>query len=171
MLSVLGLAIGLCAGIAWLYADPLQARMGMLASAGIVTAIGVVLFLATPGPIDLSRRDGFGIVTFGWLAAGTFGALPFIMTGVITNPAAAVFETMSGFTTTGASVLSNLEGLPHGVLFRRAMTHFFGGMGVLVLCVAILPFLGVGGMQIYRAGLARSGTLGCRSVWPKSGTG
>ena len=151
MSIVLGLAIGLCAGIAWLYSDPWPARLGMLASAGIVLAIGVAIFLATRGPVDLSRRDGFGIVTFGWLAAAVLGSLPFVLTGVITDPIAAVFETMSGFTTTGASVLSNLEALPRGVLFWRAMTHFFGGMGVLVLCVAILPFLGVGGMQIYRA--------------------
>jgi trk system potassium uptake protein len=151
MLMGLGLAIGLCAGIAWLSADPWQARIGMLASAVIVTVTGLGLFFLTRGPIDLSRRDGFGIVTFGWLAAAFFGALPFILTGVIIDPIAAVFETMSGFTTTGASVLTDLEALPRGVIFWRALTHFFGGMGVLVLCVAILPFLGVGGMQIYRA--------------------
>ncbi|MBT3296086.1 MAG: TrkH family potassium uptake protein [Verrucomicrobia bacterium] len=151
MLAVLGLAIGLCAGIAWLYADPWQARIGMLAASGIVLATGILLFVLTRGPVDLSRRDGFGIVTFGWLAAAILGSLPFMLTGVITDPAAALFETMSGFTTTGASVLSDLEAVPRGVMFWRAMTHFFGGMGVLVLCVAILPFLGVGGMQIYRA--------------------
>ncbi len=151
MLAVLGMAIGLCAGIAWHYADPWQARIGMLASSGIVLATGIVLFLLTRGPVELSRRDGFGIVTFGWLAAAILGSLPFMLTGVITSPTDALFETMSGFTTTGASVLSNLEAVPRGVLFWRAMTHFFGGMGVLVLCVAILPFLGVGGMQIYRA--------------------
>ena len=151
MLAVLGLAIGLCAGIAWLYNDPMQARVGMLTSAGIVLATGIIIFILTRGPVDLSRRDGFGIVTFGWLAAAILGALPFILTGVITDPVSAIFETMSGFTTTGASVLSDLEAVPRGVMFWRAMTHFFGGMGVLVLCVAILPFLGVGGMQIYRA--------------------
>jgi len=151
MLIVLGLAIGLCAGIAWLYADPWEAQVGMLASATIVILSGLGLMLGTRGPVDLSRRDGFGIVAFGWIAASAFGALPFILTGVIVNPVAAVFETMSGFTTTGASVLTDLEALPRGLMFWRAMTHFFGGMGVLVLCVAILPFLGVGGMQIYRA--------------------
>jgi len=151
MLMVLGLAIGLCAGIAWLCEDPWQVRTGMAASAGIVILSGLLIFGRTRGPVDLSRRDGFGIVTFGWIAAAVFGALPFLLTGVIVDPVAAIFETMSGFTTTGASVLTDLEALPCGVLFWRAMTHFFGGMGVLVLCVAILPFLGVGGMQIYRA--------------------
>ena len=151
MLFVLGLAIALCAGVAFLYEDPWPVQLGMLEAAAIVMGVGIVGFLFTRGPIDLSRRDGFGIVTFGWLAAASFGALPFMLTGVITEPTAAVFETMSGFTTTGASVLSDIEAMPRGVLFWRAMTHFFGGMGVLVLCVAILPFLGVGGMQIYRA--------------------
>ncbi len=151
MLGVLGLAIGLCAGIARLCADPLATQMGLLISAGIVIASGAVMFAVTRGPVDLSRRDGFGIVALGWIVASLFGALPYLLTGVIPDPVAAVFETMSGFTTTGASVLTDLELVPRGVLFWRAMTHFFGGMGVLVLCVAILPFLGVGGMQIYRA--------------------
>ncbi len=151
MLMVLGLAIALCAAIGWSCADPVRTQIGLLVSAGIVVSAGAVLFFFTRGPVDLSRRDGFGIVALGWIVAASFGALPYMLTGVIVNPVAAVFETMSGFTTTGASVLSDLETIPRGVMFWRAMTHFFGGMGVLVLCVAILPFLGVGGMQIYRA--------------------
>ncbi|MDA3924950.1 MAG: TrkH family potassium uptake protein [Kiritimatiellae bacterium] len=96
------------------------------------------------------------LVTFGWIFASAFGALPYILSGVIPNVASAFFETMSGFTTTGASVLPDgayptLECIPRGILFWRALTHWFGGMGVLVLCVAILPFLGAGGMQLYRA--------------------
>jgi trk system potassium uptake protein TrkH len=151
MLIVLGAAIGLCTGVAWGMEDSGAGLWGMALSAAIVIASGAVLMLLTRGPVNLSRKDGFAIVTFGWVAAALFGALPYILTGVITDPVAAVFETMSGFTTTGASVLTDLEALPRGLMFWRAMTHFFGGMGVLVLCVAILPFLGVGGMQIYRA--------------------
>ena len=151
MLMVLGLAIAFCAWIAWFCGDPVHTQVGLLESAGIVVVAGALLFAGTRGPVDLSRRDGFGIVALGWIMAASFGALPYLLTGVIVNPVAAVFETMSGFTTTGASVLSDLEAIPCGVMFWRAMTHFFGGMGVLVLCVAILPFLGVGGMQIYRA--------------------
>ncbi|MBN2301850.1 MAG: TrkH family potassium uptake protein [Lentisphaerae bacterium] len=150
-LMVLGLAVGICAGISWIYGDPWDVVFGMEVACGVIILSGMLLFLRTQGPIDLSRRDGFGIVTFGWICAGVFGSLPFILTGVILDPVAAVFETVSGLTTTGASVLTDLETLPRGVLFWRAMTHFFGGMGVLVLCVAILPFLGIGGMQIYRA--------------------
>ncbi len=151
MLLVLGGAMLVCWGVAALYADPMTARRG-LAWAGATTIVaGAAMTWTTRGRVDLSRRDGFGIVTFGWLAAALAGALPYVFSGAIPHPVAAVFETMSGFTTTGASVMANLEAVPRGILFWRAMTHWFGGMGVLVLCVAILPFLGVGGMQIYRA--------------------
>jgi len=150
-LLVLGLAILFCLGISIYYHDAANVREGLLLSGTVVILVGFLTAVFTRGRIDLSRRDGFGIVTFGWLAASLFGALPYILTGTIAHPISAIFETMSGFTTTGASVLSTLEEFPRGVLFWRAMTHWFGGMGVLVLCVAILPFLGVGGMQIYRA--------------------
>jgi trk system potassium uptake protein TrkH len=148
---VIGLAMGLCAVISLATGDPVPARNGLALSCGGVVVFGLTLCLTTRGPVDLSRRDGFGIVTFGWVSAALAGALPYVLSGVIPGPVAAVFETMSGFTTTGASVLTDLEDLPRGILFWRAMTHFFGGMGVLVLCVAIIPLLGVGGMQIYRA--------------------
>lgn len=138
------------AGISLYYAEP-EAAMGLAAGGGISLVASLIAWLLTRGDIDVSSRDGFGIATFGWLFAAVFGALPYIFSGTIADPVSAVFETMSGFTTTGASVLTDLETLPKGILFWRAMTHFFGGMGVLVLCVAILPFLKVGGMQIYRA--------------------
>lgn len=151
MLMVIAGAMLLCMGVAWLYDDPDRARRALGFSAAIVFAIGAALWKTTRGPIELSRRDGFGIVTFGWLAAASCGALPYLLSGVIRQPASALFESMSGLTTTGASVLTNLEALPRGILFWRSLTHFFGGMGVLILCVAIIPFLGIGGMQIYRA--------------------
>jgi len=151
MLVVLGVAMALCWGISIAYEDPVSAQRGLGLSSLISVITGSVLWILTRKETVLSRRDGFGIVTFGWLAAALVGALPYIISGVIPHPVSAVFETMSGFTTTGASVLADLEAIPKGILFWRAMTHFFGGMGVLVLCVAILPYLGVGGMQIYRA--------------------
>jgi trk system potassium uptake protein TrkH len=151
VLLVIGVSIEFCHVIAILAGDPAAARLGLLLSAAIVTCAGAALFWFTRGRVDLSRRDGFGIVTFGWLAASLAGALPFVMSGTIPSFVSAVFETMSGFTTTGASVLSDLELVPRGVLFWRALTHFYGGMGVLVLCIAIIPLLGTGGMQIYRA--------------------
>lgn len=151
MLMVLAFAMLACMGVAWGYDDPPEVRMALLWSALSVFLTGGIMWSLTRVPVELSRRDGFGIVTFGWLAAGLAGALPYIFSGVISQPVSAFFESVSGLTTTGASVLTNLESVPRGILFWRALTHFFGGMGVLILCVAIIPFLGVGGMQIYRA--------------------
>ena len=151
MTLVIGLAIVGCAGISWLYAESMKIRMSLVYSGLIAMAFAGVVGYFTRGEVNLSRRDGFGVVVFGWMSATVFGSLPYILSGVIPHPVSAMFETMSGFTTTGASVLNELEAIPRGIHFWRALTHWFGGMGVLVLCVAILPFLGVGGMQIYRA--------------------
>ena len=151
MTLVIGIAIVACAGVSWFYDEPMRIRLSLLESGLIAIGCAAIVGVLTRGDINLSRRDGFGVVTFGWLSATLFGSLPYIFSGVIPHPMSAIFETMSGFTTTGASVLSDLENIPRGILFWRALTHWFGGMGVLVLCVAILPFLGVGGMQIYRA--------------------
>jgi trk system potassium uptake protein TrkH len=151
MTLVIGIAMIACAGISYGYGEELSVQMSLIKSGLIAIGVAAVVGFFTRGEINLSRRDGFGIVTFGWISAMIFGSLPYIFSGVIEHPVSAMFETMSGFTTTGASVLSNLEEIPRGIHFWRALTHWFGGMGVLVLCVAILPFLGVGGMQIYRA--------------------
>lgn len=134
--------------------DSLQAQMGLAQSAGISMAIGLAMWFSTRGPVDLTRRDGVGIVTFGWLITVLLGALPFLLCGVIRDPIGALFESVSGFTTTGSSVIADVEAAPRGILMWRAVTHFLGGMGILVLCVAVIPFLGVGGMQIYRAEMA-----------------
>lgn len=138
-------------GVAWLYEDPSAIKTGLLYASLLSTAIGGTLWLVTRGPMDLSRRDGFGIVTFGWLAIAHLGTLPYLFTGDISDPFDALFESMSGFTATGASAIPVIEELSYGVLFWRALTQWYGGMGIIVLCVAILPFLGVGGMQLYRA--------------------
>ncbi|MBN2164418.1 MAG: TrkH family potassium uptake protein [Pontiellaceae bacterium] len=151
MTLVIGLSILGCTLVSYHYHDSLAVQESLLESGGITIACALILWLLTRGSMTLTRRDGFGVVTFGWLIAAIFGALPYMLSGVITHPVPALFETLSGFTTTGASVLGNLEAIPRGIHFWRALTHWFGGMGVLVLCVAILPFLGVGGMQIYRA--------------------
>jgi trk system potassium uptake protein TrkH len=123
----------------------------IFASMGITLGAGVVVVLVTRGHSDLGTRDGFGVVTFGWLAIAFFGTLPFLLSGAISDPTDAMFETMSGFTTTGASILTDIEALPRGVLFWRCFMQWIGGMGIIVLSLAILPMLGVGGMQLYRA--------------------
>jgi len=119
----------------------------------ITSGGGLLLFLATrKGDYTaLSQREGMAVVTFGWLSAGFFGALPFLFSGSIGTLTDAFFESLSGFTTTGASILNSIESLPQGVLFWRGLTQWLGGMGIIVFSIAILPFLGVGGMQLYKA--------------------
>ncbi|MEO8399144.1 MAG: potassium transporter TrkG, partial [Ignavibacteriaceae bacterium] len=100
---------------------------------------------------EIQRREGYLIVTFGWIAMSIFGAIPFIIYGAIPNYTDAFFETMSGFTTTGATILTDIEIVPHGLLFWRSLTQWLGGMGIIVLSLAILPVLGIGGMQLFIA--------------------
>ena len=120
----------------------------------IITSGGgiVLFFLIKKGDYtSLSQREGMAIVTLSWLSAGFFGSLPFLFSGSIPNITDAYFESISGFTTTGASIINNIESLPNGILFWRSLTQWIGGMGIIVLSIAILPFLGVGGMQLYKA--------------------
>jgi trk system potassium uptake protein TrkH len=151
LILFVSLAIGSCALVSHVYGDGAEVIRQLLSSAGLTGLLGGALCLGSRGPVQLTRKDGFAIVSFGWLAVGVVGALPYILTGAISHPVDALFETVSGFTTTGATILTDIEVLPRGVIFWRSFTQWLGGMGVLLLCVAILPFLGVGGMQIYRA--------------------
>jgi trk system potassium uptake protein TrkH len=123
----------------------------LLISAAITLVFGFVTYKATRFAQDLRPKEGFAIVTFGWLAFSAFGSLPFLISGTIPSVTDAFFETMSGFSTTGATILTDIEVLPHGVLFWRSLTHWIGGMGIIVLSLAILPFLGIGGMELFKA--------------------
>ena len=125
--------------------------LSLLISATITAVCGGVARGATHIPEDVNYREGFATVTFAWVAVGVFGALPYLISGVIESPAAALFESVSGFTTTGATVLSDVESIAPGILFWRSMTQWLGGMGIIVLGVAILPYLSVAGMQLFRA--------------------
>jgi trk system potassium uptake protein TrkH len=99
----------------------------------------------------MGTKDGFLLVSLAWIFASLVGALPFVLSGAIPTYTEAFFETMSGFTTTGASILTAIEPLPRGILFWRSLTHWLGGMGIVVLTVALLPLLGVGGLQLLKA--------------------
>lgn len=99
----------------------------------------------------ISKREGYLIVTLGWLSMVTFSALPYLISGTIDNFTDAFFEVMSGMTTTGASVLTDIEVLPEGILYWRSMTQWIGGMGIIVLTVAIFPLLGIGGIELFVA--------------------
>ncbi len=119
---------------------------------GATVVVSAILIVVTRGEVGgLSSRDGFLLVSAGWVLASFVGALPFTISGAIPNFADAFFETMSGFTTTGASILTEIESLPRAILFWRSLTHWLGGMGIIVLTVAILPLLGIGGLQLIRA--------------------
>lgn len=125
--------------------------IAFLVSAIITLFSGYFIFKMTRFNQDLRAKEGFAVVTFGWVILSAFGSLPFMLSGDIPSFTDAFFETMSGFTTTGATILTEIETRPHGILFWRSLTHWIGGMGIIVLSLAILPFLGVGGMQLFKA--------------------
>ncbi|MBN2126609.1 MAG: TrkH family potassium uptake protein [Deltaproteobacteria bacterium] len=151
LIFFLGLSMAFPLGVSLFYDDGSAYAMtySMLVTAGI----GLFAFLVTRKQEDvhLNHRDGVAIVTLGWAASGLAGAIPFLLSGAIPDFTGAYFESLSGFTTTGASVLTDIEGLPAGILMWRSLTQWFGGMGIIVLSIAILPFLGIGGMQLYKA--------------------
>ena len=122
-----------------------------LMSAGVTFFAGLLAFRSNKLEQDLRPKEGFAVVTLAWLSFSAFGTLPYLFSNSIPSVTDAFFETVSGFTTTGASILVDIEGMPRGVLFWRSLTHWIGGMGIIVLSLAILPFLGVGGMQLFKA--------------------
>jgi len=125
----------------------------LIASGVFTSFIGTILWIFTRG-VDkkqIGKREGYIIVTFAWIIISIFGALPFVISKTIPNYTDAFFETISGFTTTGATILTDVEAMPKGLLFWRSMTHWIGGMGIIVLSLAILPILGIGGMQLFVA--------------------
>jgi len=134
-----------------LYYDAGHADEFILAG-GSVSALGAVMILwAGDAPKQLSHKDGFLIVALAWLVLSILGAVPFLTTGTCDSIIDALFESTSGLTTTGATILSGLDQMPHSILFWRSMQEWLGGMGIIVLAVAVMPLLGVGGMQLFRA--------------------
>jgi trk system potassium uptake protein TrkH len=125
----------------------------LIISGTITSLSGLIIWLFTrkSDRKELGKREGYIIVTASWLVMSLFGSLPFVIHGSIPNFTDAFFETMSGFTTTGASILTNIEAMPYGLLFWRSLTQWLGGMGIIVLSIAILPILGIGGMQLFMA--------------------
>lgn len=125
---------------------------GLLISSIITTVTGLLaLLLARNAKKEIGKREGYIIVSLAWIVFSLFGSLPFILSGGIPSFTDAFFETISGFTTTGSSILNNIEELPHGLLFWRSLTQWLGGMGIVVLTIAILPIFGIGGMQLFIA--------------------
>lgn len=150
LLLIVSLMMLLSTGWAFYYGEDYGP---LLLSSGLTFGCGALLRMINHGNDnkDVRKRDGFLIVSSGWLFMSLFGALPYLLSGAIPGFTNAWFETMSGFTTTGATILTDIEALPMSLLFWRSMTHWIGGMGIIVLTVAILPLLGVGGMQLFVA--------------------
>jgi trk system potassium uptake protein TrkH len=144
-----GISMLPAAAFSWYYGG--GDLFSLLATFLLCLISGGVVFYFTRDEIELRMREGFAVVVFGWTLMAAFGALPFVLSRAIPSYTDAFFETMSGFSTTGASILNNVEALPHGLLFWRSLTHWIGGMGIIVLSLAILPYLGIGGMQLYKA--------------------
>lgn len=121
--------------------------------ASVTTMITGVLFMfaTRKHKKEVQRKEGYIIVTFGWIVLSLSGMLPYLFTGTIPAVTNAFFETVSGYTTTGASIVDDIEALPEGILLWRSLTHWIGGMGIIVLAIAILPLLGIGGMQLFAA--------------------
>uniref|UniRef100_UPI00404B7979 TrkH family potassium uptake protein n=1 Tax=Gelidibacter sp. TaxID=2018083 RepID=UPI00404B7979 len=136
--------------ISWIYDDGVT--IGLLLSGITTLLVGTFLMVLTKNhKKEMNKREGYIVVTFGWIVMTLSGALPYLATEAIPNFTDAFFETMSGYTTTGASILNDIEIIPEGVLFWRSLTHWIGGMGIIVLAIAILPLLGIGGMQLFAA--------------------
>jgi len=145
-----GLFMWLSLPFSFYYNEP--SKWGIL-NAGIITiAIGSILyFFNKPDNKKIQKKEGYLIVTFGWLTLSITGMLPYLLSGSIPTIANAFFETISGYSTTGSSILTDIESMPKGILFWRSATHWIGGMGIIVLTIAILPLLGIGGMQLFMA--------------------
>jgi len=149
MIIAFMMALGLI--FSFVYDEP--DKQALVLSSAITFTSGLILFLANRR-VDydsINKRDGFIIVSFTWVVISLFGTLPFLLSGSITNFTDAFFETMSGFTTTGATILTDIESVSKGVLYWRSVTQWIGGMGIIVLSLAIMPILGIGGMQLFIA--------------------
>ena len=127
----------------------------------IIISIGLILMLSNKNNIrQINKKDGYLIVTVGWLTMIFSGMLPYYMTDSISSFSNLIFESMSGYTATGSTIINDVESLPKSVVFWRSMTHWLGGMGIIVLAIAILPLLGIGGMQLFSAEAPGSGISG-----------
>ncbi len=133
--------------------DPAHDFLPLLVSGSGILLLGLILWFSNKklDQNSIGKREGYIIVSMAWVVISLFGAIPFILAGTTSSYTDAFFETMSGFTTTGATVFTDIEALPKGILFWRSMTHWIGGMGIIVLSLAILPILGIGGMQLFVA--------------------
>ncbi|MCB2223343.1 MAG: TrkH family potassium uptake protein [Actinobacteria bacterium] len=150
VVTAAGLSMLVPAAVALGYGEVGDA-LALAGSAGISVLFGVLAWKVIGRTGELSAREGFAAVALSWFAVAVFGSLPYLLSGAVDGPTNAFFETAAGFTTTGSSIVPDPAALGHGILLWRAQTQWLGGMGIIVLGVAILPLLGVGGVELARA--------------------
>lgn len=149
LLFLIGVLMLPAAAISWIYQEN---SAPIMISAAISLFIGMVSFFSFSKYDQLVRkREGYLIVVLSWIFMTGFGMLPYILSAEISSVSDAIFETVSGLTTTGASILTDIEAMPKGLLFWRSMTQWIGGLGIIVLTVAIFPLLGIGGIELFVA--------------------
>ncbi len=154
VIAVLLMLIGslMLTALPWSFYFKSGDEIPLLNSGLICLVTGAALwFIRFRGDNSIKKREGYLIVALGWLAMASFGMLPYLLSGVIPDVAGAFFESVSGMTTTGATVLTPIEGQPEGILYWRSLTQWIGGMGIIVLTVAIFPLLGIGGIELFVA--------------------
>ncbi len=150
LLMIEALLMMCCAAMAFYYGedDTLAFAITVIMT---MTAAFTLQQLGRDADNYMSRRDAYLVVTLSWITFSAFGTLPFLISGYITNIASAFFETMSGFTTTGATIIDDVEALPHGLLFWRSMTQWIGGLGIVFFTIAILPSFVGGSVRVFAA--------------------
>lgn len=136
--------------VSFLYNDGITFEITL--SSFLVLSLGALFMLAgRQYEKQIQKREGYLIVSLGWILMALSGMMPYLLSGAISEFSSSFFETMSGYTTTGATIIKDIESLPESILFWRSTTHWIGGMGIIVLAIAILPFLGIGGIQLFTA--------------------
>ena len=154
-----GSAMLITAGVSLIFNDGVVQEI--VTSSILLILSGAILMHFNKNNIrQINKRDGYLIVTAGWLTMILSGMFPYYLTNSITTFSDIFFETMSGYTATGSTILDDVESLPKSIVFWRSMTHWLGGMGIIVLAIAILPLLGIGGMQLFSAEVPGSGISG-----------
>ncbi len=152
-LLIVFLALNMLGALAWAFYFAEPAWKSLLLTIILASTFGLGLMFVRKKDqafVTISRKEALFMVGLSWFVAGLIGALPFYLSGAIPHYYDAFFETISGFTTTGSSILTNIEGMPKSLLFWRSYTHWLGGMGIIVLFVAVFPFLGVSGKKMYQ---------------------
>ena len=159
---ILGLFLVLPLGLSLIKHD--AAAPAFLISIALATGVGLLMQIRKPRNFSIQRWEAMVIVVLGWLGASVIGSLPFYFSGYFNSFIDALFESVSGFTTTGASILDNIEALPVSLLVWRSLTHWIGGMGIIILALVVLPAINVGGRNLYNF---ESSSLANEQITPK----